>query len=87
MKDAVDRADTLSDDCDIRRLMSVYGQMATLFHAQNLPTDEQEAILQVRNCARRQKDTLTYIRSIELMVPAVTCVLWNVIIYTFVTGW
>jgi hypothetical protein len=67
-QDAVDHADTLSNDCDIRRLMSVYGQMATLFHAQNLPTDEQEAILQVRNCARRQKDTLTYIRSIELMV-------------------
>ena len=67
-QDAVDRADTMSADCDMKRLMSVYGQMATLFHYQNLPTDEQKAILQVRNCARRQKDTLTYIRSIELMV-------------------
>jgi hypothetical protein len=32
-QDAVDRADTLSDDCDIRRLMSVYGQMAELYQA------------------------------------------------------
>ena len=67
-QDAVDRADTTSTDCDIKRLMSVYGQMSTLFHYQNLPTDELEANYHVQSCAEKLKDTLTYIRCIELKV-------------------
>lgn len=67
-QDAADRADTLNRDCDYRRLMSVYGQMADLFHAQNLPTDELEAFSHVQEFAYRQRDTLTFIRSIELKV-------------------
>ena len=67
-QDAADRADTLNRDCDYRRLMSVYGQMADLFHAQNLPTDELEASSHVQEFAYRQRDTLTFIRSIELKV-------------------
>jgi len=65
-QDAVDRADTTSADCDMKRLMSVYGQMATLFHYQNLPTDELETNYHVQGCAKKLKDTLTYIRCIEL---------------------
>lgn len=67
-QDAIDSADTLSSDCDYRRLMSVYGQMATLYHSQNLPTDELEANCHVQKCAKQLKDTLMYIRSIELRV-------------------
>ena len=67
-QDAVDRADTTSADCDMKRLMSVYGQMSTLFHYQNLPTDELEANYHVQSCAEKLNDTLTYIRCIELKV-------------------
>ena len=66
-QDAVDHADTLSGDCDIRRLMSVYGQMAELYHAQNLPTEELHAAQIYGNLALREKDTLGYIRNLELM--------------------
>ena len=45
-QDAVDRADTLSDDCDIRRLMSVYGQMAELYQAHTGSPCEQGEMLQ-----------------------------------------
>ena len=37
---AVERADTTDNDCDFRLLRNVYGQMAEVFHAQNLPEDE-----------------------------------------------
>ena len=67
-QDAVDHADTLSTDCDYHRLMSIYGQMAELYHAQNLPEDELDAIHHVHNCAMSINDTLTSIRCIELKV-------------------
>lgn len=66
-QDAVDRADTLSPDCDYRRLMSVYGQMAELFDAQNLPEDELKIIAKYQRCALLVRDTLNYIKNIELM--------------------
>ena len=61
-QDAVDCADTTSTDCDYKRLMSVYGQMAELFHAQNLPEDELEYREQCRRCAQQMNDTLMLIR-------------------------
>ena len=67
-QDAVDRADTLSSDCDYRRLMSVYGQMAEIFHAQNLPEDEIEICDKYGQLALKMQDTLLYIRNMELMV-------------------
>ncbi len=39
-QDAIDKADTLSSDCDFQRLMAVYGQMTDLYHAQGLAQDE-----------------------------------------------
>ena len=69
-QDAVDRADTLSNDCDIRRLMSVYGQMAELFDAQNLPMEELRVAQSYGELALREKDTLGYIRNLELMNKA-----------------
>ena len=66
-QDALDRADTLASDCDYRRLMSVYGQMAELFHAQNLPKEELAATRGALNAAQLQKDTLAYVRCLELL--------------------
>ena len=40
---AVERADTTDKDCDFRVLRNVWGQMAEVFDAQNLPEDELEA--------------------------------------------
>jgi tetratricopeptide (TPR) repeat protein len=67
-QDAIDRADTLSDDCDYPRLMSVYGQMAELFHAQNLPHDELAQRKKIGDYALLVGDTLSYIRNLELYV-------------------
>ena len=67
-QDAVDRADTLSNDCDYRRLMSVYGQMAELFHAQNLPEDELAQRVKYGKYALLIGDTLLYIRNLELLI-------------------
>ena len=66
-QDAVDRADTLSSDCDYRRLMSIYGQMAELFHAQNLPEDELAQTEKYGKYALLIGDTLLYIRNLELL--------------------
>ena len=63
-QDAVDRADTLSSDCDYRRLMSIYGQMAELFHAQNLPEDELAQTEKYGKYALLIGDTLLYIRNL-----------------------
>lgn len=67
-QDAIDCADTLSSDCDYRRLMSVYGQMAELFHNQNLPKDELMQRKKIGNYALLICDTLLYIRNLELLV-------------------
>ena len=67
-QDAIDRADTLSSDCDYLRLMSVYGQMAELFHAQNLPHDELAQRKKIGDYALLVGDTLSYIRNLELYV-------------------
>lgn len=40
---AAEVADTTDADCDFRLLRNIYGQMAEVFHAQNLPEDEIEA--------------------------------------------
>ncbi len=69
-QNAADRADTLSSDCDYHRLMSVYGQMAELFHAQNLPSEELRIALAYGKLALQIKDTLGYIRNLELMNKA-----------------
>ena len=41
--EAVEQADTTASDCDLRTLRAVYGQMANVFHQQNLPKEEIEA--------------------------------------------
>lgn len=66
-QNAIDCADTLSADCDYQRLMAVYGQMADLFDAQNLPSDEIEAMEKYGQLALQEKDTLKYIKNLELL--------------------
>ena len=66
-QDAIDCADTLSSDCDYRRLMSVYGQMAELFHEQNLPEDELMQRKKIGNYALLIGDSLLYIRNLGLL--------------------
>lgn len=38
--DAIECADTTSSDCNYNTLIGIYGQMAQIFHKQNLPHDE-----------------------------------------------
>ena len=64
--DAVECADTAAKNCDFRTLMSVYGQMAELFHQQNLPQDEMWAREQSCRYCLAYGDTIGYIRSQEL---------------------
>ncbi len=67
-QDAVDKADTLSGDCNYRLLTSVYGQMAEIYHKQNLPLDEITANKNCQKYSLMVKDTLLYLRNYELMV-------------------
>ena len=51
--DAIEQADTTAADCDYNTLMGVYGQMAMIFHQQNLPHDEIRAIHHYADCISR----------------------------------
>lgn len=42
--DAIDKADTLDSKCDYGTWAAIYGQMATIFHQQDLPNDEINAV-------------------------------------------
>ena len=65
---AIDCADTTAADCNFRLLMSINGQMAELFHAQNLPTDELPCWKRYCINADKARDTLEYIRGLELSI-------------------
>ena len=58
---ATEMADTTQKDCDLRTLVSVYGQMADLFDRNYLPDDEMEALRKAEHFAWKNKDTLTAI--------------------------
>ena len=59
--DAIELADTTKADCDYVTLKGIYGQMASIFHHQNLPHDEIWAILHYIDCIRRTANTERYI--------------------------
>ncbi|MBP5714574.1 MAG: hypothetical protein J6X07_07750 [Prevotella sp.] len=50
---AITVADTLNGDCNFITLKGIYGQMAYIFHQQNLPHDEIWAVLHYIDCIRR----------------------------------
>lgn len=55
---AIECADTTDEDCDLYVLSAVYGQMAEVYHAQNLPEDEIEAQKMYNHLSRVNGDTL-----------------------------
>ena len=65
---AIERADTTSKDCNYRLMRSVYGQMAGVFHKQNLPNDEIKAVNEYKRYALLEKDSLEYIKAIEMTI-------------------
>ena len=68
--DAVEQADTLDADCDYLTLLSVYGQMADVYHSQVMPMEEISAYNQYSRCAAKINNTYEYIRGIELQLNA-----------------
>jgi len=68
--DAVEQADTLAADCDYLTLLSVYGQMADVYHSQVMPIEEISAYNQYSRCAAKINNTYEYIRGIELQLNA-----------------
>ena len=63
---AVEQADTTSSDCDFYTLYAVYGQMAVLFHAQFLPSDEMQVLQMAEHIAWKSKDTLAAMTMFDL---------------------
>ena len=59
--DAIERTDTTRTDCDYATLKGIYGQMAQIFHQQNLPQDEILAIHHYINCIKHTSNTEKYI--------------------------
>ena len=57
--DAVDCADTTSQDCDYKLLSRVYGQMAYLFDLSFVPNDEIESAEKAYHYAMLAKDTIS----------------------------
>ena len=67
-QEAVEKADTTSADCDYTTFFSIYGQMASVFQAQQLTTMEIEAYRNYSKFAKLAGDIYEYIRGIELMI-------------------
>ena len=65
---AAEQADTTRKDCDLYTLCAVYGQMADLYHFQNLPMNEIAAFASCEKVAWKSKDTLTALRCRELQI-------------------
>ena len=59
--DAIDRADTTNNMDAYRILRGVYGQMASIFHKQNLPKEEIEAREHYIDCVRKTSSKADYI--------------------------
>ena len=66
--DAIENADTTSNDCDYQVLIPVYGQMSVLFHQQNLPQDEIWALKHYIDYIRRYDDAKEYIIAKEQLI-------------------
>ena len=58
--DAIDKGDTLSSECDYGTMAAIYGQMANIFHQQNLPHDEIWAFQHYSDCIRKLGDEVEY---------------------------
>ena len=63
---AAEQADTTQNDCNLRTLVAIYGQMADLFDAQYLPDSEMKALQTAERIAWKNKDTLDALVAFEL---------------------
>ena len=63
--DAISMADTTSRDCDVSVLIGIYGQMADIFHKQNLPQDEIWALNHYLEYIRKTQDTLRHVSELR----------------------
>lgn len=68
--DATEKADTASKDCDLHTLISVYGQMADLYHSQYVPDEEIKTLSICEELSIKAKDTLTSIIAYEMRLRA-----------------
>ncbi len=68
--DAVEKADTLSDDCDYNTLFRVYSQMSFILDSQIMPDEEIDALKKFGKYALKAGYVYEYIRSIEFMSKA-----------------
>ena len=68
--DAVEKADTLSEDCDYTSLYKVYGQMADIYEDQVMPNEEIEALKQYSKYALKAGDIYEYIHGIHMQARA-----------------
>ena len=66
--DAIEKADTLSPDCDYTTLFSVYGQMGELYREQSMPERELQAWEEYRRYAAKAGDTRNIINGLEQML-------------------
>ena len=65
---ATEQADTTREDCNLRTLTAIYGQMADLFDAQYLPDNEMKTLQMAERIAWKDKDTLSAIKAYELRI-------------------
>lgn len=68
--DAIEKADTLSPDCDYNTLYKIYGQMADILHQQIMPKEEIEALKLYSRYALKVGNMYEHIRSYEYMASA-----------------
>ena len=69
-QDAVEKADTLSPDCDYTTLYKVYGQMDEVLGSQVMPLEKIEALEQYSKYALKAGNIYEHIRGIECMSSA-----------------
>jgi len=67
-QDALAAADTTAADCDYYILVALNGQMADLYHLENLPDNELASLRLAEHYARLDKDTFSVITSFKLMM-------------------
>ena len=65
---AEEKADTLSDDCDFRTLMSVHGQTAFVYRTQSMSKEEEEELMKYSRLAHQVSDTYNWIRGYEMTI-------------------
>lgn len=63
---ATEKADTTRDDCDLKTLYAIYGQMVILFQAQYLPDSQMKALQEAERIAWKDNDTLAALVAFDL---------------------